>query len=147
MFFDWKIQLEKAQLTRDFKDDAIIYQGLGLPCKNDQGYCDPTTRTQATVVWVPEHTCTTFQVAKRDARMIKYHRKQFFESIPFEDLNPDHVRHSIYRFRNIHNIENKLTRIQINPETERTPNDVNTPNHFKKHNTQKFLSNKKKVST
>ena len=50
MFFDWKIQLEKIQLTRDLSDNTMIYQGIILPCKNDQGYCDPTTRTQATIV-------------------------------------------------------------------------------------------------
>ena len=33
MFFDWKIQFEKAQLTRDLKDDTIIFQGSRLPCK------------------------------------------------------------------------------------------------------------------
>ena len=26
MVFDWKIQLEKVQITRDLKDDAILYQ-------------------------------------------------------------------------------------------------------------------------
>ena len=55
----------------------MIYQGIRLPCKNDQGYCDPTTRTQATVVWFPEDTCTTFQVAKIHARMINFHEKYF----------------------------------------------------------------------
>ena len=75
MFFDWKIQLEKIQLTRDLSDNTMIYQGIRLPCKNDQGYCDPTTRTQATIVWFPEDTCTTFQVAKIHARMIKFHEK------------------------------------------------------------------------
>ena len=30
MFFDWKIQLEKAQLSRDLKDDTIKYQGIRL---------------------------------------------------------------------------------------------------------------------
>ena len=48
MFFDWKMQHEKEQLTRDLKDDTILYQGIRLPCKNNQGYCDHTTRTQAT---------------------------------------------------------------------------------------------------
>ena len=33
MFFDWKIQSEKVQLTRDLKDETIIYQGIRLPCK------------------------------------------------------------------------------------------------------------------
>ena len=57
MFFDWKIQLEKIQLTRDLSDNTMIYQGIRLPCKNDQGYFDPTTRTQATIVWFPEDKC------------------------------------------------------------------------------------------
>ena len=50
MFFDWKKQFEKVQLTRDLKDHTIFYQGIRLPCKNDQGYCDLTTRTQATII-------------------------------------------------------------------------------------------------
>ena len=33
-------------------------------------------------------------------------------------MNSDQLRHSNYRFRNIHNIENELTRFQIYPETE-----------------------------
>ena len=75
MFFDWKIQLKKIHFTRDLKDNTIIYQGIRLPCRNDQGYCDPTIRTQATIVWFPEDTCTTFQVAKIHARMIQFHKK------------------------------------------------------------------------
>ena len=66
MFFDWKIQLEKVQLTRDLKDDTILYQGIRLPCKNDQGYCDPTTRTQ--------ETCTVFQIAKIHAHFRQHHQ-------------------------------------------------------------------------
>ena len=116
MFFDWKIQPEKIQLTRDLSDNTMIYQGIILPCKNDQGYCDPTTRTQATIVWFPEDTCTTFQVAKIHARMIKFHEKYFIQSIPYEQVNPSRKQSS--NFRNIHNIENKLTRFQIYQETE-----------------------------
>ena len=117
MFFDWKIQLEKKkQLTRDLADNRMIYQGIRLPCKNDQGYCDPTTRTQATIVSFPEDTCTTFQVAKIHARMIKFQEKYFLESIPYEQVNPSHKQST--NFRNLHNIENKLTRFQIYQETE-----------------------------
>ena len=118
MFFDWKIQLEKSQLTRDLKDNTIIYQGIRLSSKNDQSYCDPITRTQATIVWFPEDTCTTFQVAKIYARMIKFHEKYFFESIPFDNVNTSQIRSRNVNFRNIHNIENKLTRFQIYHETE-----------------------------
>ena len=74
MFFDWKIQLGKVQLSRDLNDDTTIYQGKILPCDNNQGYCDPTTQTQATIVWFPEDICTTFQVAKIHARMIKFYK-------------------------------------------------------------------------
>ena len=118
MFFDWKIQLEKVQLTRDLKDDTILYQGTRLPFKNDQGYCDTTTRTQATIVWFPEDTCTVFQVAKIHARIFKFHKKYFIESIPYGEVNPDQIRSMNHNFRHIHNIENKLTRFQIYPETE-----------------------------
>ena len=92
MFFDWKIQVEKVHLTRNISDDTILYQGIRLPCKNDQGYCDPTTRSRATNVWFHEETCTVFQVAKIHARMIKFHQKCFIESIPYEDVNPDQIR-------------------------------------------------------
>ena len=116
MFFDWKIQLEKIQLTRDLTDNTMIYQGIRLPCKNDQGYCDPTTRTLATIVWFPEDTFTTFQVAKIHARMIKFHEKYFIQSIPYEQVNPSHKQST--DFKNIQDIENKLTRFQIYHETK-----------------------------
>ena len=103
MFFDGKTQLEKIQLTRDLTDNTMIYQKIRLPCKKDQGYCDPTTRIQATIVWFPEDTCTTFQVAKIHARMIKFHEKYFIESIPYEQVNPS--RKQSTNFKNIHDIK------------------------------------------
>ena len=113
-----KKQLEKVQLKSDLKDNTMIYHRIRLSCKSDQGYCDPSTRTQATIVWFHKETCTTFQVAKIHARMIKFHQRCFIESIPFEDVNPDQIRHNNWNFRNIHNIEKKLTRFQIHLETE-----------------------------
>ena len=49
-FLIGKFNLRKIQLTRDLRDETILCQGIHLPCKNDQRYCDPTTRTQATIV-------------------------------------------------------------------------------------------------
>ena len=105
MFFDWKKQLEKIQLTRDLTDNTMIYQGIRLPCKNNQGYYDPTTRTQATIVWFPKGSSTTFQVAKIHARMIKFQEKYFIESIPYDKVNPS--RKLSNDFRNTHDIEIK----------------------------------------
>ena len=48
--------------------------------------------------------------------MIKFHEKYFIQSIPYEHVNP--LRKISSNFRNIHNIENKLTRFQIYQETE-----------------------------
>ena len=145
MFFDWKIQLEKVQLTRDLKDDTIQTLSRNqISCKNDQGYCDPITLTQATIVWFPVETCTIFQVAKIHVRIINFHQKYFIESIPFEDVNPDQIRTTNHKFGNMHSIENKLTRFQIYPETD---SHANTTNPFTKHNIQKLLSNTKTVST
>ena len=73
-------------------------------------------RTQATIVWFPEDACTTFQVAKIHARLIKFHEKLFIDSIPYEQVNPSHKRST--DFKNIHIKENKLARFQIHQETE-----------------------------
>ena len=48
--------------------------------------------------------------------MIKFHKIFFIESIPYEQVNPS--RKQSNDFRNIHDIENKLTRFQIHQETE-----------------------------
>ena len=50
--------------------------------------------------------------------MIKFHQKYFIESIPFDEVNPDQIKSDNAKFRNLHNIENKLTRFQIYPEAE-----------------------------
>ena len=50
--------------------------------------------------------------------MIKFHEKFFNESIPFDNVNPSQIKSRNTNFRNIHNIENKLTRFQIYHETE-----------------------------
>ena len=48
--------------------------------------------------------------------MIKFHEKYFIESIPYEHVSPS--RKQSTDFKNIHDIENKLTRFQIYHETE-----------------------------
>ena len=73
MFFDWEIQLQQIQPTGDLEDDIVIYQGNRLPCYNDQRFCEPTIRTQATVIWLPEDTCTTFRYSKIQARMVEFY--------------------------------------------------------------------------
>ena len=69
-----------------------MYQGRRLPGKNYQGYCDLTTKTQATIVWFPEDTFTTFQVAEIFARLIKFHQNYPLESVPSDNINPNRIR-------------------------------------------------------
>ena len=63
--------------------------------------------------------------------MIKFHQNFFKESIPHEGVSPDHIRQSNFKFINIHDIQNKLTRFQI---FQKRNLHVNTTNHFIKHN-------------
>ena len=72
--------------------------------------------------------------------MIKFQQKFFIESIPFEEVNPDQFRSDNTNFRNLPNIENKLTRFQIYPEKELAC-------EYKKHSTQKSLLITNMVST
>ena len=69
------------------------------------------------MVHVPADTCTTFYVAKIHARMIKFHQL-FFYSIPFEKVTLERFRLNKQNYNNINGIVMKLTRFQINPETE-----------------------------
>ena len=50
--------------------------------------------------------------------MIKFHENCFNESIPFDNFNPSQIRSRNFKFRNIHDIQNKITRFQIYHETE-----------------------------
>ena len=73
-----KYNSKKYKLTRDLSDNTMIYQGIRLPCKNDQGYCDPTTRTQATIVWVPRRHMYNISSSKNTRSYDKSSRKIFY---------------------------------------------------------------------
>ena len=59
-----------------------------------------------------------FSSCKNTHKNDKISPKFFLESISFEDVNPDQVRHTNQKLRNIHNIEIKLTRFQLCLEIE-----------------------------
>ena len=125
---DDKYQLHGAhgRLNYDLHDkNWIPHIGINNPsnCKADTKSKDikkkhPTTRTQATIVWFPRDTCTTFQVSRIHARIVKVHQKHFNESIPYNRVNPEKIRQNNNRYNNINNIKNKLTNFHIYPETE-----------------------------
>ena len=51
--------------------------------------------------------------------MMKIHKNYFIESILFDKINPNQIRSNPQKNINIDVIENKLTRIQIHPETRK----------------------------
>ena len=71
--------------------------------------------------------------------MINFHEKYFIESIPYKQVNPS--RKQSTDFKNIHDIENKLTRFQVYHETEFACK-YNNPIYK-----SQYSSNTKKVST
>ena len=54
--------------------------------------------------------------------MIKFHEKYFIESVPYKQVNPS--RKQSNDFRNINDIENKLTRFQVYQETSKYRNPL-----------------------
>ena len=50
--------------------------------------------------------------------MIEFHQNTVFETIPFDQVHPVEKRQNNQQKKNIDDIENKLTRFQINPEIE-----------------------------
>ena len=50
--------------------------------------------------------------------MIEFQEKHFIESIPFDNVKPSRIRPNNFKFRNIHNIEIKLTRFQVYHQTD-----------------------------
>ena len=92
---------ETNSLPKMTKDTAILLHDTSNNCLVSRG-----------------HIYIISSSKKRHARTIKIHQKHFKESIPYEDVNPDHFRQRNYNFRNIHIVEKKLTRFQSYPETE-----------------------------
>ena len=74
--------------------------------------------------------------------MIKFHEKYFIESISYEQVILS--RKQSTDFKNIHDIENKLTRFQVYQETEFA---CKYNNPLCKTQYSEILSNTKKVST
>ena len=61
MFFDWQIQLEKVQITRDLKNDTILYQGIRFPCKT----------TKDIAILQHAHKQPLFDFPKKPAQLFK----------------------------------------------------------------------------
>ena len=60
------------------------------------------------------HVSSSKNTRKKD----KISSELFFESIPYDKINPEKIRKNNYQFNNIQKIENKLTRFHFYPETE-----------------------------
>ena len=56
--------------------------------------------------WFPNGTYTTFQIARIHARMIKFHRQYFIESILYDIVNPKKIRRNNNYYNNINGLEN-----------------------------------------
>ena len=54
MYFDWKILLEKVQLTRDLQDDTIFYQKFGLLFKKNA--TPPNAHSQSLFGFLKTHS-------------------------------------------------------------------------------------------
>ena len=56
----------------------------------DRGYCEPNHAIKATVIWEPEHHCKIFDVGRSHARMIKFEKLYFIETLENNETNSVH---------------------------------------------------------
>ena len=66
----------------------------------------------------PKTRVPHFKLQKVNARMIKFHRKYFIESTPYDEKTLKKIIKNNQCFKNVNKTKLKITRFQIYPETE-----------------------------
>ena len=77
----WTLQLTKITLTFDLATEHMYYGKDRIKCDIERGYCEPNHAIKAVVIWEPEHHCKIFDVGRSHARMIKFQKRYFIETL------------------------------------------------------------------
>ena len=95
----------------------------------ERGLCPPNHAIQATVIWEPENHCRFFDVGRSYARMIKFQKRYFIETLENNETNSGHK----------HNAHMYSSRFQKHPYDEST--NVMKTAHTTAHKIKTFLYN------
>ena len=92
MFFDWKNQVEKLQLTRDLNNRAIIYQGLRLPLQKLPKLLQSNNQNTSNFCLVPLTHVYHISSCKNTRKDDILSSKVLIESILYDKVSPDKIR-------------------------------------------------------
>ena len=59
----------------------MYYGKVRTKCDLERGYCPPNHAIKLTVIWEPENHCRIFDVRRSYARMIKFQKRYFVETL------------------------------------------------------------------
>ena len=72
------------------KSESIDYGKTRIKFDLEKGYCHPNHDIRATVIWEPDNHSRILYVDKSYARMIKFEKHNFFETLENNESNPGH---------------------------------------------------------
>ena len=90
------------------KSEGIHYGKSRIECNLERGYCPPNHAIKETVIWEPNNYCRIFDVWRSYARMIKYQKRYFMETLEYKESNSGHK----------HNAHMYSSRFQKHPHDE-----------------------------
>ena len=82
----WSLQLTNITLTFDAASDYLYYGKVRIKCDLEQGHCPSNHAIKATGFWKPENHCRIFDVGRSHARMIKFQKSYFIETLKIMKL-------------------------------------------------------------
>ena len=76
----------------------MYYGKVRMKCDLERGHCPPNHAIKATVIWEPENHCRIFDVGRSYARMIRFQKRYFIETLQNNETNPGH-KHNAHRYQ------------------------------------------------
>ena len=86
----WSLQLTNITLTFDVASEHMYYSKIRIKCDIERGHCPPNHAIKATVIGEPENYCRIFDVGGSYARMIKFQKRYFIETLENNETNSGH---------------------------------------------------------
>ena len=77
----WSLQLTSITLTFDVATERMYYGKVRINCDIERGHGPPNHAFKATIIWEPENHCRIFDVGRSHARMIKFKKRYFTETL------------------------------------------------------------------
>ena len=81
--------LPKANITLSFdiKSERVYCCKTRIKCNIETGYYPSNQAFKATVIWEPNHHCRVFKVGRLNARMMKFQKQYYFETLTKNETN------------------------------------------------------------